>query len=119
MTDQNRSSQLVDWIVGLMAPESEPSPTRDYYLILLREGHGVPDALGLAIDDLLEEVRTAVSRGETYNPRAHRARLKLPSYVRFSVHRLPRPALVRRMVQERVLLTRPTGRRDTSSRSER
>lgn len=110
MTDQNRSTQLVDWIAGLMSPEAEPSPMRDYYLILLREGHGVPEALGLAIDDLLEEIRTAVSRGETYNQRSHRARLKLPSYVRFSAHRLPRPALVRRMVQERVLLTRPPSR---------
>jgi len=102
MADTDQSAQLVDWIVGLFSPDAEPSPTRDFYLILLREGHGVPEAVGLAIDNLLEEVRTAVSNGEAYNPRAHRAHLALPSYVPFSPHRLPRPALVRRIVQERV-----------------
>src|SRR5438309_9577551 len=89
--------QLSDWIVNLMSAEAEPSPTRDYYLLLLQRGRGVPEALGMAVDDLLEEVRTAVSREETYNPRTHRARLALPSFVPFSPHRLPRPALVRRL----------------------
>jgi hypothetical protein len=95
-------SRLEDWIVGLFAAESEPSPTRDYYLTLLRQGKGVPEAVGAAVDDVLEEVRTAVSRQETYSPRVHRARLNLPSHVPFSEHRLPRPALVRRIVQERL-----------------
>lgn len=102
MTDHDRTGQLVEWIVGLMSAESEPSPTRDYYLMLLQRGRGVPEALGLAVEDLLEEVRSAVSKGENYNPRVHRARLGLPSYVPFSPHRLPRPALVRRIVLERV-----------------
>jgi hypothetical protein len=102
MTEHALSGQLADWIVGLMAPDAEPSPTRDYYLVLLRQGHGVPEAVRLAVDDLLEEVRTAVSNEESYNPRAHRARLKLPSYVETNPHRLPRPALVRRIVLERV-----------------
>jgi hypothetical protein len=106
MTEHDVSGQLADWIVELMSAESEPSPVRDYYLTLLRQGRGVPEALGLSIDDLLEEVRSAVSRGESYNPRTHRSRLGLPSYVSFSAHRLPRPALVRRMVQERVGQTR-------------
>lgn len=99
---EDLSTQLTDWIVSLLAPESEPSPTRDYYFTLLRQGKGVPEAVGLAIDDLLEEVRTAVSRGESYNVRTHRARLALPSYVQFSAHRLPRPALVRRIALERM-----------------
>jgi hypothetical protein len=102
MTDQNLHSQLSDWVVGLFAPDSEPSPTRDYYLTLLQRGRGVPEAVGLAVDDLLEEVRSAVSRQESYNPRAHRSRLGLPSYVPFSASRMPRPALVRRIVQERM-----------------
>lgn len=103
MADTDLTAQLVDWIVGLMAPESDPSPTRDYYMQLLRQGKGVPEAVGMAIDDLLEEVRAAVSREEPYNPRAHRARLGLPSYVATSPQRLPRPALVRRIAQERVI----------------
>jgi hypothetical protein len=102
MTEHDVSGQLSDWVVGLMSPEAEPSPTRDYYITLLQRGRGVPEAVGLAVDDLLEEVRSAVSRGESYNPRSHRARLGLPSYVPFSPHRLPRPALVRRIVQERM-----------------
>jgi hypothetical protein len=102
MTDRPQAGQITDWIVGLMSAEEEPSPTRDYYLVLLQRGRGVPEALGLAVDDLLEEVRAAVSSGESYNPRSHRARLGLPSYVPFSAHRLPRPALVRRIVQERL-----------------
>jgi hypothetical protein len=102
MTDQHLHSQLADWVVGLFAPDSEPSPTRDYYLTLLQRGRGVPEAVGLSVDDLLEEVRSAVSRQESYNPRAHRARLGLPSYVPFSASRMPRPALVRRIVQERM-----------------
>lgn len=102
MTEHDVSGQLTEWIVSLLAPEAEPSPTRDYYLTLLRRGHGVPEAVGLAVDDLLEEVRSAVAREEPYNPRSHRARLGLPSYVQMSAHRLPRPALVRRIVQERV-----------------
>lgn len=102
MTDRDRAAQLSDWIVGLMATDSEPSPTRDYYLTLLQRGRGVPEALGMAVDDLLEEVRSAVSREESYNPRSHRARLGLPSFVPFSPHRMPRPALVRRIVQERM-----------------
>jgi hypothetical protein len=102
MAAHDLTSQLGDWIVGLYAPEAEPSPTRDYYLTLLRQGRGVPEAVGLSVDDLLEEVRTAVSRGESYNPRAHRSRLGLPSYVQLQEHRLPRPALVRRIVQERI-----------------
>jgi hypothetical protein len=106
MTEHDTSGRLADWIVGLMSADAEPSPVRDYYLVLLRQGRGVPEALGLAIDDLLEEVRSAVSQGESYNPRSHRARLGLPSYVSFSPHRLPRPALVRKMVQERVGQTR-------------
>ena len=114
MTGHDLTGQLADWIVGLMSPEAEPSPTRDYYFVLLRQGHGVPEAVGLAVDDLLEEVRTAVSQGESYHPRAHRARLGLPSYVEFSAHRLPRPALVRRIVQERIGEAPPqTGRHDS------
>lgn len=99
---EEQSAQLTDWIVFLLSPEAEPSPTRDYYFTLLRQGRGVPEAVGLAIDDLLEEVRNAVSRGEAYSERAHRARLGLPSVVQFSAHRLPRPALVRRIAQERL-----------------
>jgi hypothetical protein len=106
MSEHQLSGQLIEWIVGLMGPDSEPSPTRDYYLTLLRQGRGVPEALGMAIDDLLEEVRSAVSREESYNPRSHRARLGLPSFVTFSPHRLPRPALVRRIVSERMGDTR-------------
>lgn len=102
MTEHDTSEQLTEWIVGLMSPDAEPSPTRDYYLVLLRQGRGVPEAVGLAVDDLLEEVRSAVAREEPYNPRAHRARLSLPSYVALQPHRLPRPALVRRIVQERM-----------------
>jgi hypothetical protein len=101
MSEHDLTAQLSDWIVNLMTAEAEPSPTRDYYFVLLRQGRGVPEAVGLAVDDLLEEVRTAVSREESYNPRAHRARLGLQSNVPFSEHRLPRPALVRRIVQER------------------
>lgn len=117
MPEHDLTTQLVDWIVSLMSPEADPSPTRDYYLVLLRQGRSVPEAVGLAVDDLLEEVRTAVSREESYNERTHRARLKLPSHVPFSVHRLPRPALVRRIVLERVAGTRVSpgkhsGRRD-------
>jgi hypothetical protein len=105
------ANQLADWIVGLMSAQSEPSPTRDYYFVLLRRGYGVPEAVGLAVDDLLEEVRSAVSRQESYNPRSHRARLGLQSNVPFSEHRLPRPALVRRIVQERMgHIPRPPGR---------
>jgi hypothetical protein len=111
MAEHDLSSQLADWIVGLMTASAEPSPTRDYYFVLLRQGRGVPEAVGLAVDDLLEEVRTAVSREESYNPRAHRARLGLQSNVPFSEHRLPRPALVRRIVQERMgYATTHTGR---------
>src|SRR5690242_9685198 len=102
MAEHELSTQLIDWIVGLFTAEAEPSPTRDYYFVLLRQGRGVPEAVGLAVDDLLEEVRSAVSRGESYNQRAHRARLGLQSNVPFSEHRLPRPALVRRIVSERV-----------------
>lgn len=110
MTENDRASQLTEWIVGMMSPEAEPSPLRDYYLVLLRHGKSVPEAVGLSIDDLLEEVRSAVSREEPYNPRVHRARLKLPASVSFNPHRLPRPALVRRIAQERILGTYP-GRR--------
>lgn len=111
MSDHHQSGQVADWIVGLFSPEAEPSPVRDYYLLLLRQGRGVPEAVGLAVDDLLEEIRSAVSREESYNPRIHRARLSLPSYVEFNVHRLPRPALVRRIVQERTNGIRgPVGR---------
>jgi hypothetical protein len=115
MTDRDQTSnQLTDWIVGLMSAQSEPSPTRDYYFVLLRRGYGVPEAVGLAVDDLLEEIRSAVSRKESYNPRAHRARLGLQSSVPFSEHRLPRPALVRRIVQERMgHLPRPQPRGNT------
>lgn len=102
MAEHDYGAQLTDWIVGLMSGEAEPSPTRDYYFILLRQGHGVPEAVGLAVDDLLEEVRTAVSQGESYNARTHRARLALPSFIPFNAQRLPRPALVRRIVQERI-----------------
>lgn len=109
MTEHNLSGQLVEWVVGLMSPNAEPSPVRDYYLVLLREGKGVPEAVGLSVDDLLEEVRTAVSRQEPYNMRTHRARLALPSHVPFSAHRLPRPALVRKIVQERLQDTRYQG----------
>jgi hypothetical protein len=118
MTEHDLSSRFADWVVGLMSPDAEPSPTRDYYLVLLRQGHGVPEAVGLAVDDLLEEVRAAVSREESYNPRAHRARLALPSYVELNPHRLPRPALVRRIVQERVSEPGPQpGRRGARRRS--
>jgi hypothetical protein len=96
-----RAGQLSDWIVDQLSPEAEPSPVRDYYLVLLRRGRGVPEAVGMAVDDLLEEIRTAVAKEEPYNPRAHRARLGLPSYVPVQAHRLPRPALVRRIVLER------------------
>src|SRR5947209_17633490 len=102
MTEHNLSAQLIDWMVGLFSADAEPSPTRDYYFVLLRQGRGVPEAVGMAVDDLLEEVRTAVSREESYNPRAHRARLGLQSNVPFSEHRLPRPALVRRIVHARM-----------------
>lgn len=102
MAAHDLTAQLEDWIVGLFSADAEPSPTRDYYFVLLRQGRGVPEAVGLAVDDLLEEVRSAVSREEPYNPRTHRARLALTSYVPFSAHRLPRPALVRRIVQERL-----------------
>lgn len=110
MPDHDRAGQVVDWVVGLMSADAEPSPTRDYYLTLLQRGRGVPEALGMAVDDLLEEVRSAVSRGETYSVRVHRARLGLPSYIPFSPHRLPRPALVRRIVLERVGDNRPPSR---------
>lgn len=113
MTEHAQSGQLVDWIVGLMSPTSDPSPTRDYYLQLLRQGRGVPEAVGMTVDDLLEEIRTAVSNEESYNPRAHRARLKLPSFVELNPHRLPRPALVRRIVLERVGQGRPAPVRPT------
>jgi hypothetical protein len=102
MPDHDQLEQLTNWIVSLMSPEAEPSPTRDYYFVLLRQGKGVPEAVRIAVDDLLEEVRTAVSREEPYNPRTHRGRLGLPSSVPFSAHRLPRPALVRRIAQERI-----------------
>lgn len=102
MTEHAGTGQLVEWIVGLMGPEAEPSPTRDYYLTLLRQGRGVPDAVRIAVDDLLEEVRSAVAREEAYNPRTHRSRLALASYVPMVPHRLPRPALVRRIVLERM-----------------
>ena len=119
MTEHALSTQLVDWIVGLMSPEAEPSPVRDYYLTLLRQGHGVPESVGIAVDDLLEEVRTAVSRGESYNPRAHRMRLGLPSFVELNPHRLPRPALVRRIAQERVGAARPQPGRHGAHRAGR
>jgi len=106
MTEHDLGTQLSDWIVGLFTAEAEPSPTRDYYLILLRQGRGVPEAVGMAVEDLLEEVRTAVARGEAYNPRTHRMRLALPANVPVVQHRLPRPALVRRIVLERVGATR-------------
>ncbi len=102
MAEHDLSTQLSDWVVSLMTANAEPSPMRDYYFVLLRQGRGVPEAVGLAVDDLLEEVQSAVSREESYNPRAHRARLGLQSNVPFSEHRLPRPALVRRIVQERM-----------------
>lgn len=102
MAEHDVTGQLVNWIVDLMGPQAEPSPTRDYYLTLLRQGHGVPEAVRLAVDDLLEEVRSAVAREEPYNPRTHRGRLGLPSYVPMTQHRLPRPALVRRIVLERI-----------------
>jgi len=111
MAEHDLAGQLVDWVVTMMSAEAEPSPTRDYYFVLLGRGRGVPEAVGLVVDDLLEEVRTAVSREESYNPRAHRARLGLPSHVPFSAHRLPRPALVRRIVQERLGEARPVGDR--------
>lgn len=111
MTDNDRAAQLTDWIVGMMSADAEPSPLRDYYLVLLRHGKSVPEAVGLAIDDLLEEVRSAVSREEPYNQRVHRARLKLPASVTFSPHRLPRPALVRRIAQERIMGVAYPGRR--------
>ncbi|MGI8826052.1 MAG: hypothetical protein ACR2JC_10475 [Chloroflexota bacterium] len=107
MSEHAQTGQLEDWIVGLMSSDAEPSPTRDYYFILLREGRSVPEAVGGAVDDLLEEVRTAVSRGEAYNQRHHRGRLALPSYIPFSEHRLPRPALVRKITQERLGNVRP------------
>lgn len=102
MAEHALTAQLEDWIVGLLLPDAEPSPTRDYYFVLLREGRSVPEAVGMAVDDLLEEVRTAVSRQESYHPRSHRARLALPSHVPYSSQRLPRPALVRKIVQERL-----------------
>jgi hypothetical protein len=118
MPEHELSGQLLeDWVVGLMSAETEPSPTRDYYFILLRQGNGVPEAVGLVIDDLLEEVRTAVSKEERYSPRVHRARLSLPSYVPFNAQRLPRPALVRRIVQERMGDSRPSAGRHGAGRS--
>lgn len=119
MAEHDRSGQLIDWIVGLMSADAEPSPTRDYYFVLLREGSGVPEAVGVAVDDLLEEVRSAVSREESYNPRTHRARLGLSSYVPFNAHRLPRPALVRRIVQERLTQSRAPSSRPGRQRSSR
>ncbi len=118
MPEQDRASQLTEWIVHLLSAEAEASPTRDYYFVLLRRGHGVPEAVRLSVDDLLEEVRSAVSRQETYNPIAHRARLGLQSNVPFNEHRLPRPALVRRIVQERTGHTRPFPSRSPSPRGE-
>lgn len=120
MSDHDTSGQLTDWIVGLMSPDAEPSPTRDYYLTLLRQGRGVPEAVGLAVDDLLEEVRSAVAREEPYSVRTHRARLSLPSFVPLQAHRLPRPALVRRIVQERIgsYHTQPSRRGERDSRQE-
>ncbi len=111
MAEHDLTSRFADWVVGMLSPEADPSPTRDYYLMLLRQGHGVPEAVGLAVDDLLEEVRAAVSREESYSPRAHRARLGLPSYVELNPHRLPRPALVRRIVQERMVEPGPPAAR--------
>lgn len=108
MMEPDLATQLIEWIVGLMSPEAEPSPTRDYYFVLLRQGRSVPAAVGGAVDDLLEEVRSAVSREEPYSPRTHRSRLKLPPYIEFNAQRLPRPALVRRIVQERVGPPRPS-----------
>jgi hypothetical protein len=121
MADHDPSAnQLTEWIVGLMSAEAEPSPPRDYYFVLLRRGYGVPEAVGLAVDDLLEEVRSAVSRQESYNQRTHRSRLGLQSNVPFSEHRLPRPALVRRIVQERTgHIPRPPGRNAPRPENER
>jgi hypothetical protein len=107
MTEHDLGSQLSDWMVGLFTAEADPSPTRDYYLVLLRQGRGVPEAVGMAVEDLLEEVRSDVARGEPYNPRSHRMRLALPTSVPVVEHRLPRPALVRRIVLERVGAVRP------------
>lgn len=116
MAEHDLGSQLVDWIVNMFLPTAEPTPTRDYYLVLLRQGHGVPEAVRLAVDNLLEEVRAAVAREESYNPRAHRGRLALPSNVEFSAHRLPRPALVRRIVVERITEAGPSPRRQDAAR---
>ncbi len=119
MPDHDQTGQLTEWIVSLLLADSDPSPTRDYYFVLLRQGRGVPEAVGIAVDDLLEEVRSAVSRGEPYSQRTHRARLGLQSDVPFSVHRLPRPALVRRIVQERVADSRTYPGRQSTRRGDR
>lgn len=118
MSEHDLGTQLADWIVSILAPDADPTPTRDYYFVLLRRGHGVPEAVRLAVDDLLEEVRAAVAREEPYNPRAHRARLGLPSSVEFSAQRLPRPALVRRIAHERIGAPGPpAGRHGPTRRS--
>jgi hypothetical protein len=42
MPDHDQTGQLTEWIVGLLLADSDPSPTRDYYFVLLRQGRGYP-----------------------------------------------------------------------------
>lgn len=94
---------LLDVLVRMLSPESEPSTVRDYYLTLRRRGRGAPDAVAAVIDDFMEELRTAVAQEQPYNERHHRVRLGLPPYVQVNESLLPRPALVRRIFRERVM----------------
>ena len=83
---------LLDVLVRMLSPESEPSTVRDYYLTLRRRGRGAPDAVAAVIDDFMEELRTAVAQGQPYNERHHRVRLGLPPYVQVNESLLPRAA---------------------------
>jgi hypothetical protein len=94
---------LLDVLVRMLSPESEPSTVRDYYLTLRRRGRGAPDAVAAVIDDFMEELRTAVAQEQPYNERHHRVRLGLPPYVQVNESLLPRAALVRRIFRERVM----------------
>jgi hypothetical protein len=96
---------LADVLVRMLSAEADASPVRDYYLTLRRRGRGAPDAVGEAIDDFMEELRTAVAQQQPYNERHHRVRLGLPPAVQMNESLLPRSALVRRIFRERVVDT--------------
>jgi hypothetical protein len=61
MTEHNLSGQLVEWVVGLMSP-TQNRPRFATTTSCSCERAKCAEAVGLAVDDLLEEVRTAVSR---------------------------------------------------------